>query len=86
MEHAHYYGDYRLQNRVVYSKGHDMKCIYCGESANTREHVPSKVFLSRPYPENLPTVPACFDCNNSFSEDELFLSLFMVRVIPSPKK
>lgn len=45
-------------------------CIYCGESATTREHTPSKTFLIEPYPENLPTIPACFACNNGYSEDE----------------
>jgi len=37
--------------------------------------VPSKVLLVKPYPENLGIVPACFKCNNSFSNDELFLSI-----------
>ncbi len=77
MKVANYFGDDRLRHRVVYSKKTYTECIYCGEVSKTREHVPSKVFLSEPYPENLPTLPACFTCNNSYSDDELFLSLLI---------
>lgn len=52
----------------------DNGCIYCGKQANTREHVPSKAFLIKPYPTDLPTVPACYECNNGFSEDEVYTS------------
>lgn len=49
-------------------------CIYCGGTADTRDHVPSRVFLDAPYPDNLPIVPACLACNNSFSKDEEYLA------------
>lgn len=52
-------------------------CIYCGKPATTREHVPSKAFLTEPYPENLATIPACFECNNGFSNDEEYVSCFL---------
>jgi hypothetical protein len=52
-------------------------CIYCGQPATTREHVPSKVFLTEPFPENLPTVPACFECNNGYSDDEKYIACFL---------
>ncbi len=52
-------------------------CIYCGKPATTREHTPSKTFLRKPYPNNLPTIPACFECNNSYSEDEKYVSCFL---------
>lgn len=45
-------------------------CIYCGGHTETREHVPSRVFLDIPYPENISTVYACEKCNNSYSLDE----------------
>lgn len=77
MEVAKYFGDYRLRHRVVYSRNSYSECIYCGERADTREHIPSKVFLSQPFPANLSTVPACSTCNNSYSNDELFLSLLI---------
>jgi len=52
-------------------------CIYCGKSADTREHAPSKVFLNEPFPENLPTIPACFECNNSYSADEKYVACIL---------
>lgn len=67
MEQVTSYADSRLLNG----------CIYCGGLANTREHVPSKVFLDKPYPENLPIVNSCFECNNGFSSDEEYVSAFI---------
>lgn len=49
-------------------------CIYCGGYEDTREHVPSKVFLDPPLPSYLPVVGACRDCNNGFSLDEQYLA------------
>lgn len=45
-------------------------CVYCGGPPETRDHVPSRVLLDKPFPENLPVVPCCSSCNNSFSLDE----------------
>lgn len=50
------------------------KCVYCAGVNNTIDHVPSRVLLDEPYPENLPGVPACFQCNQSFSTDEEYLA------------
>ena len=49
-------------------------CVYCGGADETLDHVPSKVFLDSPHPDNPPAVPACFACNNSFSKDEAYLA------------
>lgn len=56
-------------------------CIYCGGRENTREHVPSKVFLDVPFPDNLPVVGACRPCNNGFSLDEEYLACLVESVI-----
>lgn len=48
-------------------------CIYCGGIATTRDHVPSKAFLDKPYPENIPIVPCCSEYNNKFSKDEEYV-------------
>lgn len=48
-------------------------CIYCGASADTRDHVPSKCLLEAPYPTNLPVVGCCDTCNQDFSIDEEYL-------------
>jgi hypothetical protein len=49
-------------------------CVFCGAPMETRDHAPSRVFLDEPYPENLPVVPACHACNQSFSLDEEYLA------------
>ncbi|WP_414444664.1 hypothetical protein [Burkholderia sp. 22PA0106] len=56
-------------------------CIYCGGLDNTREHVPSRVFLDAPFPENLPVIGACRACNNGFSLDEEYLACLVESVI-----
>jgi hypothetical protein len=48
-------------------------CIYCGGLAETRDHVPSRIFLDPPYPENLPVVGSCESCNQGFSRDEQYV-------------
>lgn len=63
--------------RVTFSRKGLHFCIYCGKPSNTREHCPSKVFLEKPYPDDLPVLPACFECNNSFSSDELYTKMYM---------
>lgn len=60
-----------------WEKGRQNGCIYCGKPAGTREHVPSKSLLIEPFPENLPTIPACFECNNGFSADEEYFICFL---------
>ena len=53
----------------------DLMCSYCGDRANeTRDHVPSKILLDEPFPENLPVVPCCFECNQGFSSHELYFA------------
>ena len=49
-------------------------CVHCGREDSTRDHVPSKVLLDEPFPENLPLVPCCEACNNGFSDDEPYLA------------
>ncbi|MBL1141439.1 MAG: hypothetical protein HND53_05335 [Proteobacteria bacterium] len=48
-------------------------CLYCGGKAETRDHVPSRIFLEAPFPDNLPVVGACKKCNQAFSLDEQYL-------------
>lgn len=52
-------------------------CVYCGQGTETRDHVPSKVFLDEPYPTNLPVVPACQACNEGFSLDEEYVACLL---------
>lgn len=49
-------------------------CFHCGGEANTVDHAPPKVFLDKPYPNELIVVPSCYECNNSASLDESWLA------------
>ncbi len=58
------------------------RCVYCGTgSIETRDHVPSRVLLDRPYPDNLPVVPACDACNQSFSRHEQYVACLLESVV-----
>src|SRR5690349_7367788 len=54
---------------------------YCAGPPTTRDHVPSKVLLSKPYPPNLREVGCCYDCNQSFSADEEYLVCLLGAVL-----
>lgn len=56
-------------------------CVHCGGPDETVDHVPSKVLLDEPYPENLMAVSACRKCNNGFSPDEEYLACLLECVI-----
>ncbi len=57
------------------------QCAYCGEYPETRDHVPSKILLEKPFPENLPVVPSCLKCNNGFSLDEEYFACLIECII-----
>ena len=65
------YSDYRSK----------LRCAYCGGATGTRDHVPSRVLLNEPFPENLPVVPACRACNQSFSQHEEYLACLVAVVL-----
>lgn len=73
-EVAEYYGDERLLHLLRYNKRDEYSCVYCLEKANSREHLPSRIFLDEPYPSKLAILPSCVRCNNSFSSDEQYLA------------
>jgi hypothetical protein len=72
-----YWGPSEYRPRVVFRRNSEMLCVFCGKQARTREHSPSLAYLNKPYPLNLPTVPSCEKCNNSFSSDELYTKAFI---------
>lgn len=41
------------------------RCVYCHEPADTKDHVPPKAILRKPFPQ-LITVPACTKCNKGW--------------------
>jgi hypothetical protein len=52
-------------------------CAFCGNTPDTRDHVPPRVFLDQPYPDNVPVVGACRDCNESASLDEAYVACLL---------
>lgn len=56
-------------------------CIHCGKWIAglevTRDHVPSRSLLRKPYPPHIPWVAVCQPCNGGFSLDEEYLSAFL---------
>lgn len=77
LDTQNFLGDNRIFPYEVYQRGTYMKCIYCGDFADSREHCPSRTFLKEPRPCNLPVLPACKRCNNSFSADELYVKTYI---------
>src|SRR5680860_710987 len=78
-------GRRQFEMRDKYPFGYDERllggCLYCGAATDTTEHIPSKVFLDKPYPANLHTMKSCGSCNNGFSIDEEYVSCFIDAVI-----
>lgn len=59
--------------------------MHCGAGIGnvdtSRDHVPSKCFLTAPYPSELPVVEICHACNNGFSRDEEYAIAFLGAVL-----
>lgn len=56
-------------------------CAYCGAAADSRDHVPSRVLLDEPYPNNLPIAESCTKCNQGFSVSEEYFACLLECVI-----
>ena len=77
------YGEERFNDmRLQWPEG---VCIHCGTTLTpvngTREHIPSKCLLRKPYPKQLMSMGACRECNTSFSRDEEYLSALLNAVL-----
>jgi hypothetical protein len=59
----------------------DQMCCYCGSLPDTRDHIPSKILLNDPFPEDLPVVYCCNSCNQSFSKDEEYFACLIECII-----
>lgn len=66
------------------------KCIYCGNAADTKEHIPAKQFFKGIPDIPLITVPSCKSCNARIQIDEDFFRQFYVSMLmarsPEAKK
>jgi hypothetical protein len=56
------------------------ECYLCGKKASetpdgrlTRDHIPPKNLFPPPLPEDLITVPCCYECNNAAHKDDEYL-------------
>lgn len=57
-------------------------CFCCGTAhTETVDHVPPKVFLDEPYPDDLITVPSCGRCNSAASDDEQYVASLIEVVV-----
>ena len=75
MRYLNDYSDERLKG----------SCVHCGAGIDgtktNNDHVPSKCLLRKPYPDDLPVVKTCVECNSDFSKDEEYLSVFLQCVL-----
>ncbi|UVF22504.1 hypothetical protein HPT29_025470 (plasmid) [Microvirga terrae] len=63
--------------------GRDPRCIYCGERADTIEHMPPRMmFRGKQRPKGL-EFPSCRSCNNGTSHSDIVASL-IGRLSPDP--
>ncbi len=56
-------------------------CVHCGGPYETDDHVPPKLWLDDPLPENLAMSPACKNCNKACAEAEAYLACLLECVI-----
>ena len=56
-------------------------CAYCGAVTDSRDHVPSRILLDEPYPNNLPVAESCIQCNQGFSLSEEYSACLIECVI-----
>ena len=71
-----------MQNLKCYGDSRNKGfCIHCGGPNETDDHVPSKVLLDEPYPENLMVCPSCLACNNALSLDEVYVAFLLECVL-----
>lgn len=57
------------------------QCIYCGKSANTREHIPARNLFSSTKDVSFVTVPSCLSCNQGFELDEEYFRNLLVSIL-----
>lgn len=62
----------------------EIQCSFCDNVSNTKDHIPSKSLLEKPYPDNLITIPCCKTCNNSFSLDEEYFINVLTEISNNP--
>ncbi|REC50633.1 MULTISPECIES: hypothetical protein [Chryseobacterium] len=67
---------------------YDNICCYCQTTIlhnKTRDHIPSKVLLDEPFPNNLPIAFCCQQCNQGFSADEEYFACLLEYIVCEAK-
>lgn len=54
-----------------------IKCVFCGATAKTRDHVPPKCIFPDDRRINLRTVPACEICNSKTKKDDEYFRMVL---------
>lgn len=70
--------------RIKTKKGNIPFCLFCGNKADSKDHIPSKNLLEKPYPLNLLTIDSCVKCNQSFSLDEEYFLNVLTEISTNP--
>lgn len=60
------------------------RCVFCGKQSTTKDHIPSKCLIEKPYPANLHKVNSCKKCNQSFSIDEEYFLNILAEISLNP--
>lgn len=53
------------------------ECVYCGDRADTEDHIPPVCLFPKPHPADLIRVPSCKHCNNKASKDDEYFRLVL---------
>jgi hypothetical protein len=56
-------------------------CVHCGGPDESSDHIPSKVLLDEPFPDNMHVCACCLRCNNSLSADEEYVACLLECVL-----
>jgi hypothetical protein len=56
-------------------------CVHCGGPYETRDHVPSLIFLDDPLPADVAVSPSCARCNHGYSNDEAYVAALLECVL-----
>jgi hypothetical protein len=79
---VHHFSSELMDPRKLFiDERHLAFCFNCGAEPSTRDHIPSRVLLDDPLPENLPVVQCCRTCNEKFSIDEPYVACLLEAVI-----
>jgi hypothetical protein len=53
-------------------------CVYCELAVpDSDDHVPARILLDKPHPDNPPTIRVCTDCNASMALDEEYIACWI---------